>query len=318
MTRVSIIVVTWAAEDVLPACLASIHAQDYDGEVEVLVWDNDSHDATVSIARSAGRGVRVLPSPKNVGFARGNNAAAREADGDLFLFLNPDTVMPRHDVLRRWVQAHKAQIDTGMSAPRLLNADGSIQPSVALFTSPLNTLILGFGLHKLMSGSLRDRWAPRDGSPSSARDVEWVKGAAVMISRSLFFTVGGWSEDTFMYAEDQELCWSVRNAGYRVSFCPAIEVVHLDDHAANKRWSDVERTERVARATVGMLCKRYGRPTATFTLVLLTARHGFRAVYFCARGSSQVAAAHLASARIFARASWETMRAARSDVRRLA
>jgi N-acetylglucosaminyl-diphospho-decaprenol L-rhamnosyltransferase len=313
MTRVSIIIVTWAAEDVLPACLASIHGQDYDGEVEVLVWDNDSSDATVSIARSAGHGVRVLSSPENVGFARGNNAAAREADGDLFLFLNPDTVMPRHDVLKRWVRAHEARIDTGMSAPRLLNTDGSIQSSVALFTSPLNTFILGFGLHKLMTGSRRDRWAPRDGSPSGARNVEWVKGAAVMISRSLFFTVGGWSEDTFMYAEDQELCWSVRDAGYRVSFFPAIEVVHLDDHAANKRWSDVERTERVARATVSMLRKRYSPPTATFTLVLLTARHGFRAVYFRARGSSQAATAYLASARVFARASWETMLAATSE-----
>jgi N-acetylglucosaminyl-diphospho-decaprenol L-rhamnosyltransferase len=305
MTRVSIIVVTWESEDVLRACLASIHGQDYDGEVEVLVWDNDSSDSTVSIAHSAGPRVRVLASPENVGFARGNNAAAREANGELLLFLNPDTMMPRHDVLRRWVQAHMTQIDTGMSAPRLLNADGSIQPSVSLFTSPLNTLILGFGLHKLMSGSLRDRWAPRDGSPSAARDVEWVKGAAVMISRDLFFTVGGWTEEAFMYAEDQELCWSVQGAGYRVSFYPAIEVVHLDDHAANKRWSDIERTERVARATVGMLRKRYGRPTATITLVLLAARHGFRAGYFRAGGSSQAAAA-----RVFVRAAWEATRVA--------
>jgi N-acetylglucosaminyl-diphospho-decaprenol L-rhamnosyltransferase len=311
MTRVSIIVVTWESEDVLNACLASIRAQDYGGEVEVLIWDNDSSDSTASIARSSGPGVRVLASSENVGFGRGNNAAAREAEGDLLLFLNPDTVMPRHDVLKLWVQAHMTQIETGMSAPRLLNADGSIQPSVALFTSPLNTLILGSGLHKLMRGSLRDRWAPRDGSPSSACDVEWVKGAAVMISRELFFAVGGWTEEAFMYAEDQELCWRVRGAGYRVSFYPAIEVVHLDDHSASKRWSDVERTERVARATVGMLRKRYGRPTAILTLVLLASRHGFRAGYFRAGGSSRAAAAHLASARVFVRGAWEATYGAR-------
>jgi GT2 family glycosyltransferase len=311
MTRVSIIVVTWEAEDVLLACLASIQRQDYDGQVEVLVWDNDSGDATLDIARSAGSPVRVMTSAENLGFARGNNAAAREAAGDLLLFLNPDTVMPRPDVLRRWVTAHEARPHTtGISAPRLLNSDGSIQPSVALFTSPLNTFVLGLGLHKLMGGRLRDRWAPQDGSPSRARDVEWVKGAAVMVSRQLFFAIGGWSEDTFMYAEDQDLCWKVNRAGYCVRFDPTIEVVHLDDHAANKRWSDVERTERVARATVGMLRKRYGRPMATLTLVLLAARHGSRAAYFRVRGPSQAAAPHLASAKAFARASWETMRIA--------
>src|SRR5580693_9638330 len=143
MTRVSIIVVTWEAEDVLAACLESIREQDYDGEVEVLVWDNNSRDATVSVARSAGALVRVLRSAENLGFARGNNAAAREASGDLLVFLNPDTVMPRSDVLKRWIALHGDRSDAGISAPRLLNADGSIQPSVALFTSPLNTFVLG-------------------------------------------------------------------------------------------------------------------------------------------------------------------------------
>ena len=307
MTRVSIIVVTWEAEDVLPACLRSIREQDYDGEVEVLVWDNDSNDATVSVAHSSGPPVRVLASTENIGFARGNNSAAREAAGDLLVFLNPDTVLPRSDVLKRWIEAHNARPDTGISAPRLLNPDGSVQPSVALFTSPMSAFVLGFGLHKLMHGTMRDRWAPDNGSPSHARSVDWVKGAAVMISRKLFFSVGGWNEDTFMYAEDQELCWAIWHAGYRVRFEPTIEIVHLDDHAANKRWSDVERTKRVARSTVGMLRKRYKRSSALITLILLTARHSLRAAYFHRRGASQVAAAHLASATVFAQASRETV-----------
>jgi N-acetylglucosaminyl-diphospho-decaprenol L-rhamnosyltransferase len=307
MTQVSIIVVTWEAEDVLSACLASIQEQNYDGETEVLVWDNDSNDATVSIARSVGSPVRVLAGTENLGFARGNNAAAREATGDLLVFLNPDTVMPRPDVLRRWVESHEARPGIGVSAPRLLNSDGSIQASVALFTSPLNTFIIGFGLHRIMRGRLRDRWAPQDGSPSQARSVDWVKGAAVMISRQLFLAVGGWSEDTFMYAEDQELCWMVQRAGYRVRFDPGIEIVHLDDYAANKRWSDMERTEQVSRATVGMLQKRYGRSAKIVTLTLLAVRHGLRAVYFRVRGASQPAAAHLASAKVFAQADWETV-----------
>jgi N-acetylglucosaminyl-diphospho-decaprenol L-rhamnosyltransferase len=303
MTRISIIIVTWEAEDVLPACIQSIQEQDFGGEVEVLILDNDSSDATVSIASAAGAPVRVLPSRENLGFARGNNAAAREATGDLFLFLNPDTVMPRHDALRRWVEVHEAHPKAGITAPRLLNSDGSIQPSVALFTSPLSTLVIGFGLHRLMRGRLRDRWAPRSGSPPQTRNVDWVKGAAVALSRSLFLTVDGWSEDTFMYAEDQELCWAVRQAGYSVLFDPSIEIVHLDDHAANKRWSDVERTRRVASATVSMLRKRYGKPTATATLALLAVRHGLRAAYFYIRGASEQAGTHRASAAVFARAS---------------
>jgi N-acetylglucosaminyl-diphospho-decaprenol L-rhamnosyltransferase len=308
VVRVSIIVVTWEAEDVLAACIASIEEQDYSGEVEILVWDNGSSDSTVDIVRSAGPAVRVLASAENLGFARGNNAAAREAVGDLLVFLNPDTVMPQHDALRRWVERHEVQPGTGISAPRLLNSDGSVQPSVALFTSPMSTFIIGFGLHRLMRGRLQDHWSPPNGSPLRAGSVDWVKGAAVMISKKLFFEVGEWSEDTFMYAEDQELCWNVQRAGYQVMFDPAIEVVHLDDHAANKRWSDVERTKRVARATVCMLRKRYKRPTTTVTLVLLVARHGFRAAYFQARGATQAAASHLASAAVFARAGLETIR----------
>jgi N-acetylglucosaminyl-diphospho-decaprenol L-rhamnosyltransferase len=306
MADVTFIIVAWESREVIPSCLASIDQQDYDGEVEVIVWDNDSDDRTLDAARSAMPSARLLPSSENVGFAQGNNGAAGEATGALLVFLNPDTVIPQTDALRRWVAAHDLDENIGISAPRLLNSDGTVQPSVAKFTSPSSTLVLGLGLHKLMRGRLRDRWAPHNGSPSVPGDVDWVKGAAVMISMDLFTSVGGWDEGAFMYAEDQDLCWMVRQAGYRVFFDPAIEIIHLDDHAANKRWSDVERTTRVANATVGMVQKRYGRRKANLTLRLLAFRYGIRAFYFRARGEHQAAERHLASARVFARAGRES------------
>lgn len=305
MKSVSIIIVTWESRDVLPGCLASIEKQDYGGDVETVVWDNNSNDGSVNVVTPAMRRVRLLPSPENVGFARGNNAAAREAGGRLLLFLNPDTVIPGRETLGRWVAAHEAEADIGISAPRLLNADGSIQSSVARFTSPVNTLVLGLGMHRLMRGRLRERWAPRDGSPSMPVDVDWVKGAAVMISAELFSAIGGWDESSFMYAEDQDLCWAVQRAGYRVFFDPDIEVMHLDDYAANKRWTDVERTTRVAHATAGMLERRYGRGTTALTLALLSLRHGLRSAYFQARGKNQAAATYLASTKVFARSIWK-------------
>lgn len=302
LATVSIVIVTWHAEDVIGACLASIAQQRYGGGVETIVLDNASSDGTIAAVHASGVPVTLIESRENLGFGRGNNAAAEAATGALLFFLNPDTVLPSRDTISDLVSGLTRVSGTGLVAPRLLNADGSVQPSIALFTRPLSAFVVTFGLHRLMRGRLRDRWSPPGGSLPYAADVDWVKGAAVLLRADLFRQVGGWSTQTFMYAEDQQLCWDVRAAGRRVRFDPSAAVVHLDDHASSKRWDDAARADRVARATARMVLDRYGPAPARTTLALTWARHTIRRVVSLLRGSPAAANAHRAAAAVYLRA----------------
>src|SRR5262249_34025191 len=95
---------------------------------------------------------------------------------------------------------------------------------------------------KFVSTSARDRillggfW-----SYDSDRDVDWLAGAFLLLRREVFATVGGFSEDFFMYGEDSEWCMRIRRSGQRIVYSPRAVVYHTGSASSDLRWSPVER-----------------------------------------------------------------------------
>src|SRR3954471_9889646 len=99
--RISVIVTTWNAADVLGRCLDSVAAQEVRGGFETIVVDNASSDGTADLLRARASELRVISNRENIGFSLGNNQAAREAAGEVLLFLNSDTELLSADVAER-------------------------------------------------------------------------------------------------------------------------------------------------------------------------------------------------------------------------
>src|SRR5215203_5311666 len=136
----SIIIVNWNVCALLRRCLASLTEAGPGVYAEVIVVDNASHDGSGAMVRAEFPAVRLLANAENRGFAGGNNQGMAASRGRTLLLLNPDTeVTP--GALTAMLATLDSAPDIGMVGPRLLNPDGSGQPSRRRFPTLATALI---------------------------------------------------------------------------------------------------------------------------------------------------------------------------------
>jgi GT2 family glycosyltransferase len=247
---VSVIVVSYNTRQLLAECLASVRASQTDGPVELLVVDNASTDGSPEMVRSEFAEACLIRNSRNVGFAAANNQALQRAQGRHLLLLNSDTAL-LPEALEQLRSAFARHPELGIAGPRLLNRDGTRQPSWGEYPSVWTEFLFqtflfkvwpapfpyGQRVHPLQWRAYRDfRW------------VHWVTGAALMLRREVWDRIGGLPEDAFMYAEDVEYCWRAAQAGFRIAYCPAAAVYHFQQGSARQDYSGW-----IANYTRGML-----------------------------------------------------------------
>jgi N-acetylglucosaminyl-diphospho-decaprenol L-rhamnosyltransferase len=234
-TELSIVVVNWNAGELLRQCLESIRLHPPGVSYEIIVIDNASTDGSPERARDLADVVVV--NDTNAGFARAaNQGIARSRTPWLFL-LNPDATVTAGaiDTLLATMRAHPR---AGACGPRLLNADGSLQPSVWTNPpTPWRVLLAGLGLWRLIPRRQRglmlfgDHW-PHD----ELRTVPMVFGAAMLVRRETIDRAGALDERFPLYGEDDELCLRMRRAGWTILFEPHAVVVHQGSASTLQRW----------------------------------------------------------------------------------
>jgi GT2 family glycosyltransferase len=224
--ELSIVCVNWNSVDYLRECLASIYEHTLEVKFEIVIVDNASPAGDVSVLEREFPQIKIIKSPKNLGFAGANNLGFRHSSGTYVLFLNPDTKLmgPSIPILLRHI---KALPDAGIVGCKLLNSDLTVQlSSIQKFPTILN--------QALDAEYLRIRW-PRcplwEIAPLFADDVKLLKvrvipGACMLLRRTVFEQVGGFSEDYFMYAEDIDLNYKVKHAGFSNYYVGETAIIH--------------------------------------------------------------------------------------------
>ena len=195
-----------------------------EGEVEVIVLDNASGDDSMGRLRTAFGAdprVKLLESATNGGFARGNNQAIAEAQGDYLLLLNPDTLVGE-STLAYCLTFLRTHPEAGAVGPRLINQSGAMHPeckrgvptlwhSFCRFTRLYRLAPHSAWLNGYYQGHL---------SPDEVQQVPVLTGAFLMMRRTLYQAVGGLDERYFMYGEDIDLCYTIERAGYHNYYLP--------------------------------------------------------------------------------------------------
>jgi GT2 family glycosyltransferase len=235
----SVIIVNWNTAQLTLGCLEALERAIPSGlDAEVLVVDNASDDGSADQIAAAYPQVRLLRRGVNGGFARANNEAFGQARGAYCLLLNSDTqALPGSvSALLRYLEAHPR---CGLVAPRLINADGSLQPSCWRFprwdTAALEALYLYRCLPSARAGErlLSGYW-----DHGRARPVDWVMGAAMLVRREVIDSAGGFDERYFMFGEDMEWCWRIRRASWSIDYEPAAGIVHLGGQSSRQQFAD--------------------------------------------------------------------------------
>jgi len=280
--ELSVIVVNWNTREILRNNLASIQKQLSSVAHETLVVDNASADGSADMVAAEFPSVRLIRNAENVGFARANNQAMKLARGQWFLLLNSDTVLT-DDSVARLLERVKADPTIGLAHCRLVMGDGRLQHTTYRFPGVRLALVEDFGLYKLLSPARRAAtllagyW-----DQTEERDVDWVAGAFMLLPRAVFEKTGGFTEAYFMYGEDMEWCYRIRDAGWRIRYFPQATVVHLDHQSSAIRWGD-RRVAICLERQLDIYAKREGRVQGSLYHLVKTAGAAFRVGYFSLR-----------------------------------
>lgn len=231
---VSVIIVNWNTRDLLLQCLQSIYDNPADTGCEVVVVDNSSSDGSVDAVRSQFPQAHIIANQDNRGFGAANNQGAAECKGDYLLFLNPDTIVQADaiSVMRRFLAEEK---DAGVVGCKILNSDGSVQPSYWHgFPSLAWCWQSAVYLHHRL-----DKTADASEHPSI---VSHLLGACIMMRRNVFTSLAGFDERYFLYMEETDLCYRATLLGKRNYYLPGASVIHLGQQSTMQgaEWTNVQ------------------------------------------------------------------------------
>ncbi len=215
------VAVSHNTRELLRECLESVREE---GPAETVVVDNASRDGSPEMVQAAFPGVRLLANAGNPGYGAAANQGIAACRAPYVLLLNGDTRLRPGTlaVLGRELERHPR---AAVAGPLLLNPDGTRQPSCFPFLGPFEVLAMNTYLNRLVRRTRRFRSVY---STPPAGEVPWVKGAALAIRRTAFEGVGGFDEAYFLYAEEMDLCWRLRRAGWETRFTPEAAVVHVE------------------------------------------------------------------------------------------
>lgn len=229
----SIVVVTWECAGHLAALVESMNRH-LGSRPELVVVDNASSDDPEPAAQRWSGETRFLRLGSNRGYGTAANAGVRAARGGAIVTLNPDTELldGRLDALAAF--ALKGRV---LAGPRLLNPDGSPQPSA---NGPVAGMWPWVGA--VFPGAAQPGWMRRDTEPwrlERTAPVSWLSGACVAGPRDVLLDLGPFDPAIHLYGEDMDLGLRAAAAGVRSYFCPEVcALVHHGRGSTSVRWRD--------------------------------------------------------------------------------
>ena len=217
--KLSVIILNYNTKELLSDCLNSVKKYMDEVPMEVIVSDNSSTDGSPDMIKKNFPWVKYVEGP-NEGFSKGNNRAKSLVQGEMVLFLNPDTVVHK-DVFAKTVRYLEEHPKVGAVTCKLVLANGEMDKDIRRrFPTPW------VSFQKLVLG--RSRYYYYEDIPeSSTHEVEAIQGAFFLTYKKLLDKVGWFDERYFFDGEDVDLCFQINKAGYTLVYYPDVYITHL-------------------------------------------------------------------------------------------
>lgn len=245
--ELSIVILNYNTRDLTLDCLASLRKVKNESDFEIILCDNGSSDGSVEAIKEKYPEVIIIENNANLGFAKGNNAAKNIAKGEYILFLNTDTIVYK-DTIRKTLDYLKEHKDVGAVTCKLVLNDGSLDKDARRsFPTPwVSFTHLALPLDRLFPKSkLFARYWYGYISPDTTHDADVLQGAYFLAPKKLLDEVGWFDEDYFLDGEDIDLCWKIKEKGYRLVYYPEVSILHLKGATKGK-------TKKVQRSKISL------------------------------------------------------------------
>lgn len=254
--KLSVIIVNYNVRYYVEQCVKSVERATKNIDTEIFIVDNASRDHSVSYLHKCLKGrVEIIESSYNLGFARANNMAIRQSEGDYILLLNPDTIVGE-DSIKTVLDFMDNHPNAGGVGVKMHNSDGSLaRESRRGIPTPFVSLLKMLGLSK--------RYYLSNLSWDEPCRIEIISGAFCMVRRDVINKVGVLDKDFFMYGEDIDFSFRILKAGFENWYVPA-NIVHYKGESTQK--SSYRYVHVFYQAMIKFFRKHYGHLSFLLTI----------------------------------------------------
>jgi N-acetylglucosaminyl-diphospho-decaprenol L-rhamnosyltransferase len=265
--RLSVVTVSWMTGPRLMESVEAVLAEPDVDEFVLVSHENPPHTlAALRDFAAENRRFVLIETGENLGFSRGCNIGAKMATGDLLLFLNPDAVLEPGAAAQLKASADSLSDRPWLIGAGIRNTDGSEQRGARRGElTPATAMVSFLGLQRIFR-SLKSIHREMDEPPQTLHPVPTVSGAAMMMRKDDFETIGGFDERYFLHVEDIDICRMVRDAGGEVWFEPRTDILH---YGGTSRSSPLRVETHKASGFVKYFWKFYPGPLERLTTCLL-------------------------------------------------
>lgn len=255
MKKLSIVILNYNTKDLLGNCLESIKQNKDEVDLEVVVSDNASSDGSVEMIRGRFPWVKLIENKENLGFAAGNNQAKDKVTGEYVLILNSDTEIKK-GTLKESVKYLDNHPEVGALTCKLVLPDGRLDPDTRRsFPTPWVALTHFSGLDRVFpKSSIFSKYWYGYKSPDEIQEVDVLQGAYLLARKKVLDEIDWFNENYFLDGEDIDLCWKIKERGYKIVYYPKVSILHVKGASKGKVISlgRVTREERLTFVNAGV------------------------------------------------------------------
>ena len=289
--KTAIVILNWNGEELLTRFLPSVVEHSKRDDVEIIVADNSSTDHSIKLLNSDFPTVRILPLSENFGFAKGYNEALKQIQAEYYILLNSDV-----EVSAGWLDPIIDHLDkheeVAIVQPKIMSWH---QKDSFEYAGAAGGFIdkLGFPFCR---GRILNVLEKDKGQYDDVTDVFWASGACMAVKSSLFHKAGGFDADFWAHMEEIDLCWRLKNMGYKVQYTPYCKVFHLGGGTLS--YNNPKKMYLNFRNSIWLLYKNLPRQKFYSVLILRMFVDGLAAFKFLSelnfKGFSSILKAHCA------------------------
>jgi GT2 family glycosyltransferase len=277
MTKVAVVILNYNGKSLLAKFLPGVigHSKAF---AEVIVADNASTDGSVEMLKERFPTVRVIVHPSNGGFTSGYNLALKQIDADFFILLNSDI-----EVTQGWISPiiRLMESDKRIAAcqPKILSV---VMPSHFEYAGAGGGLIDQYG-YPFCRGRLFNHLEEDKGQYNDTSEVFWASGACMFVRAEAYHRIGGFDDSFFAHMEEIDLCWRLKNEGYKIMYCGESTVYHIGGGTLPK--ISARKTYFNFRNNLSLLVKNLPRKVMVHTIILRLFLDGAASVKFLLEGN---------------------------------
>lgn len=240
MPKLSIIIVNYKTPALLKNCIGSLAKTVLATSYEIIVIDSESDGETPKMLAEEFPNVQCIAFRENTGYAKAVNAGIARAQGGYVLILNTDIIATEYaiDTMVTYMEVEGKREHIGMLGPKLYGFENEYQQSVFRFPSPLTIVLRRTPLGELpMFKSRLDAFLLKDKKLDEALTptrVDWLMGAALLVSQEALAQVGPMDETFFMYFEDVDWARRFWENGYAVVYHPLVRMYHYHQRTSHR------------------------------------------------------------------------------------